>query len=353
VLVTVVHAVGSTPREAGATMLVGPVTAGSIGGGRLEWLATSAAQALLEVGGPRSCASPSARRWTTCGGIVWLLAERIDPEDSSEWRMHQARAEDGFALRRRLADDAPKSTWQPIALSSATPAPTTRIFSARRPLGVHPADRRGSLSGGRVRRRPRRHGHRPRPRALGAQIVWVDDRNDIFPAALPPGVRTVSTDAPTAEVHAAPPGSYFLVMTHSEKLDFEICEAIFVRRDFAWFGLIGSASKRAGFNRRFTARGLPPMRLGDLTCPIGIAGIQSKHPAAIAAAVAAQLCKCAKPAPPSSTPAIPAGRPAAVVPAAPAMKPQSVRGRTRHLPAGAARSAESGDGPSPPGGVAR
>ena len=53
VLVTVVHAVGSTPREAGATMLVGPVTAGSIGGGRLEWLATSAAQALLEVGGRR------------------------------------------------------------------------------------------------------------------------------------------------------------------------------------------------------------------------------------------------------------------------------------------------------------
>jgi xanthine dehydrogenase accessory factor len=123
----------------------------------------------------------------------------------------------------------------------------------------------------------------------------VDDRNDIFPAALPPGVRTVSTDAPTAEVHAAPPGSYFLVMTHSQKLDFEICEAIFVRRDFAWFGLIGSASKRAGFNRRFTARGLPPMRLGDLTCPIGIAGIQSKHPAAIAAAVAAQLLQVRSP----------------------------------------------------------
>lgn len=292
VLVTLVHAVGSTPREAGATMLVGPVTAGSIGGGRLEWLATSAAQALLEVGGPprllRFTLGPSLDQ--SCGGIVWLLAERIDPEDSSEWRMRKAHAEDGFALRRRLADDAPKSTWQPIAPQLSDTGPdyahlqvrdarwvfTQQIGAEAFPVVVFGAGHVGTAT---VRALA----------PLGAQIVWVDDRDDIFPAALPPGVRTVSTDAPTAEVHAAPPGSYFLVMTHSEKLDFEICEAIFVRRDFAWFGLIGSASKRAGFNRRFTARGLPPMRLGDLTCPIGIAGIQSKHPAAIAAAVAAQL----------------------------------------------------------------
>ncbi len=88
-----------------------------------------------------------------------------------------------------------------------------------------------------------------------------------------------------------------VIQPHSRLFDLKLNElwhyrdliALFVRRDFAWFGLIGSASKRAGFNRRFTARGLPPMRLGDLTCPIGIAGIQSKHPAAIAAAVAAQL----------------------------------------------------------------
>lgn len=46
-------------------------------------------------------------------------------------------------------------------------------------------------------------------------------------------------------------------MTHSHTLDFSICEAIFERHDFAWFGLIGSASKRASFNRQFTARGLP------------------------------------------------------------------------------------------------
>ena len=37
VLVTVAHTVGSTPREAGATMLVGAqASLGSIGGGQLE-----------------------------------------------------------------------------------------------------------------------------------------------------------------------------------------------------------------------------------------------------------------------------------------------------------------------------
>ena len=48
VLVTIDAASGSTPREAGAQMLVGPATAvGTIGGGRLEWEAIARARALF------------------------------------------------------------------------------------------------------------------------------------------------------------------------------------------------------------------------------------------------------------------------------------------------------------------
>ena len=36
-------------------------------------------------------------------------------------------------------------------------------------------------------------------------------------------------------------------------------------------------------------RYIAPERLDDLTCPIGIPGIEGKHPAAIAASVAAQI----------------------------------------------------------------
>ncbi len=53
--------------------------------------------------------------------------------------------------------------------------------------------------------------------------------------------------------------------------------------------LLGSHSKRASFEQRLLARGLDAARLSELTCPIGIAGITDKQPAAIALAVAAQM----------------------------------------------------------------
>ena len=52
VLVTIAEARGSTPREAGARMLVAHgVTLGTVGGGRLEWQAMETARRLLD-GGP-------------------------------------------------------------------------------------------------------------------------------------------------------------------------------------------------------------------------------------------------------------------------------------------------------------
>jgi xanthine dehydrogenase accessory factor len=90
-------------------------------------------------------------------------------------------------------------------------------------------------------------------------------------------------------VDAAGPGSYFLVMTHSHALDQELAESILARRDFAYFGLIGSATKRRAFEKRMENRGVPPARFRDMTCPIGVPDISSKEPAAIAIAVAAQL----------------------------------------------------------------
>ena len=59
--------------------------------------------------------------------------------------------------------------------------------------------------------------------------------------------------------------------------------------DFAYFGLIGSVSKRRQFERRLEARGMPRARLAAMTCPIGIDGIAGKEPEVIAIAVAAEL----------------------------------------------------------------
>ena len=83
--------------------------------------------------------------------------------------------------------------------------------------------------------------------------------------------------------------SFALVMTHSHPLDLEIIDAVLRNPSFAYAGLIGSATKRARFSKRLREGGVPDEKISAMVCPIGISSIKSKHPAAIAAATAAQL----------------------------------------------------------------
>jgi xanthine dehydrogenase accessory factor len=62
-----------------------------------------------------------------------------------------------------------------------------------------------------------------------------------------------------------------------------------LRRGFPYVGLIGSATKRARFEKRFRELGFPEERIRSLVCPIGLSGIVNKDPAIIAASVTAQL----------------------------------------------------------------
>ena len=61
------------------------------------------------------------------------------------------------------------------------------------------------------------------------------------------------------------------------------------RGDFAYCGLIGSATKRARFEKRLVADGIPRAALPALTCPIGKIGLTSKLPQVMAVAIAAEL----------------------------------------------------------------
>jgi xanthine dehydrogenase accessory factor len=124
---------------------------------------------------------------------------------------------------------------------------------------------------------------------LPCTVTWVDEREEMFPASLPPNVTAEATDTPEALVAAAPPNASYLVLTHSHALDQRLSEAILARAQVGWFGLIGSQTKRVQFERRLAARGLPQERIDAMVCPIGLPGITSKLPAAIAASVCAQL----------------------------------------------------------------
>ena len=130
--------------------------------------------------------------------------------------------------------------------------------------------------------------------ALPCRVAWIDSREDFFPADLPSNVTTEYSELPAHEVDDAPPGSLFLVMTHSHAVDFQICERVLQRDDFEFLGLIGSNSKRERFCRDLAARSIPEAQIGRLVCPIGISGITGKHPAEIAVSTAAQLLQVAE-----------------------------------------------------------
>ncbi len=125
--------------------------------------------------------------------------------------------------------------------------------------------------------------------SLPCVVQWVDERDELFPDETPANVQIEATDTPDAIVDTAPPGAYFLVMTHNHALDFSLAARIMRRRDFTYFGMIGSKTKRVKFERRLLERGVEFERLAEMTCPIGVAGIVDKAPAAIAVAVCAEL----------------------------------------------------------------
>jgi xanthine dehydrogenase accessory factor len=78
-------------------------------------------------------------------------------------------------------------------------------------------------------------------------------------------------------------------MSHSHALDLSIAEAALRNPAIAHVGVIGSATKRARFERRLREAGVEEARVAAMICPIGVGGIRSKFPAAIAVSVAAQV----------------------------------------------------------------
>jgi xanthine dehydrogenase accessory factor len=124
---------------------------------------------------------------------------------------------------------------------------------------------------------------------LPFEVTWVDSRSELLPAGLPDNLHPLCAEAPLTTVPLAPAAARFLVMTHDHALDYALCRAILERGDFAWLGLIGSKSKGARFRSRLARDGLAPQAISRLVCPIGVEGVASKWPAAIAVGVAAQL----------------------------------------------------------------
>lgn len=288
-MVTVVATRGSTPREAGARLIVGPDGrfSGTIGGGTLEWKAIALAQALFAD--PRRPAS-ELRRFSLgpelgqcCGGDVQILIERFDRADGTTVAdfaereaagpfVTEADIADGVRIVRRIVD----GSLAPGTAALSAGRLTEGFGDERRPLFLFGA------------------GHVGRALTLALaplpfSVTWIDPRRDAFPAHQPQNVKALRHDDPAAALGGAPDGAFILVMTHSHQLDLAIVLAALADGRFPYVGLIGSKSKRARFEKRLAEAGVPADRIAGLVCPIGVEGVSSKHPAVIAAATVAEL----------------------------------------------------------------
>jgi xanthine dehydrogenase accessory factor len=123
---------------------------------------------------------------------------------------------------------------------------------------------------------------------LPFDVTWADPRPEAFPAAMPQNVNAVAGD-PLDVVASAREGALAFIMSHSHALDLGIAEAALRNPSIAHVGVIGSATKRARFEKRLRQAGIEESRVQSMICPIGVGGIRSKLPAAIAVSVAAQV----------------------------------------------------------------
>ena len=320
-IVTVAAVRGSAPREAGAKMIVtARHSYSTIGGGELEYQCTRLACTRLACTrlGEEDAGEPRLRKFTLgancgqcCGGVVEVLFERI-PASGAAWL-------DKLASLHAARTDAVLVTETGGRGKTIVTASDCKSFDTHCMPGQPVIERaREALRGGagfvavnNDDATGRRYMIEPVTSSdfhvavfgaghvgtatvsalanLDCNIRWVDSRRKIFPSLRLPNVIAIEAEQPALEVAAMPPGSYFLVMTHSHALDFDICDKVLRREDSAYCGLIGSKSKKRRFERLMRQQKMPEALVTQLTCPIGIDGITGKRPEEIAISVSAQL----------------------------------------------------------------
>lgn len=287
-MVTIVEVKGSSPREAGARLLVASDGAyrGTIGGGALEWRAIARAQGLLSRGETATLVESAVLGpdlGQCCGGQVKLLTEIFTPADLP-WIGEFSRREKASPFATILELDRPG--MQRSMSTESGPPGSARLIAGNRLVEVFGEDKRPLLLFGAG------HVGRALVLALGPlpfAVTWIDQRPGVFPGAFPANVTPVHAANPLAHLKTAREGSFVMVMTHSHALDFDIVAQALRIDSIPYVGLIGSETKRARFLSRLRAAGLNESRLKALVCPIGIPSIRSKVPAIIAASAAAEL----------------------------------------------------------------
>ena len=278
VLATVTATKGSSPRNAGARMLITLKESwGTIGGGAVEFDIMARARKMLANGDngwerQHLTFALGPDMGQCCGGQMSILLEKFGNKQESDLRALSAAVTCKTILSHPLGSGPPLSV-EPISRVPAFSAPITPPLT---PLFIYGA---GHVSRALL----------PRLDGLGFEIFLVDIDDERYPVDLGDKAQKLLAKAPEAIASHAPLGAAHLVMTHSHSLDEAICLELLTRGGFAFLGLIGSKSKRARFKKRLLAAGVSESMLELLVCPIGIDEITGKSPSYVALSIAAQL----------------------------------------------------------------
>ncbi|MDX1737018.1 MAG: xanthine dehydrogenase accessory protein XdhC [Alphaproteobacteria bacterium] len=298
VLVTVAYIRGSTPREAGAHMVVSANgISGTIGGGNLEFKAIDQARELLRDNDHAVLyqdypLGPALGQ--CCGGVASLIFETV----TSDMSWVSDNATEGFVSVLALNGSMGRIVYAPDQQQVDVLIPASvkkqivemtettlllenegyfieKVTDYRIPLYIYGA---GHVA----------HALVPMLAQLPFNITWVDNRADIFKSATG-GVETLIVSRPEEVPKIAKNNAFHLVMTHDHGIDLEITHAVLQEDRFGYLGLIGSDTKRVRFERRLRARGIDHDHLDRMICPIGIPEITGKSPGEVALSVAAEL----------------------------------------------------------------
>lgn len=234
---------GSSPREQGTFMLVGPAAIfGTIGGGALEYMVIDHARRLIgEERAEDAMDVPLGPEiGQCCGGRVGVSLRFADAKVRQD-------------LIERIAADVAKACHVYIFGAGHVGRVLAQILSL-----------------------------------LPVKVEVIDTRQEEL-ALLAPGIAARRVAMPEAVVRAAPPHSAFVILTHDHALDFLIANEALARKDAVYIGMVGSRTKRAKFSSWFVEQGGDVGALSRLVLPIGAQGLGDKRPSVIAALAAAEI----------------------------------------------------------------
>ncbi len=303
VLVTVTRASGSTPRGAGAMMLVGPGgrEVGTIGGGGVEMRAEEQALRLLS----RKASAEQAFQLheggaedtgMRCGGEITVLFSFVSAQDA-QWHAVAAGAMRCFEagstawVVQRAGGGASLLGPQGVLLAGA-PCPDAEalsqggggriggFFSLRLAVG----ERAVIFGAGHIAQ-----ALVPLLRSVGFRPVVFDDRPALaVPERFAAAEKVVLGDyGRIADALPLTEEDYIVVMTNAHTHDLQVEQQV-LRERRRYVGVIGSRKKTAAVNARLREMGVSEERIASVHTPVGVP-IRAVTPAEIAVSIAAEM----------------------------------------------------------------